>query len=320
MDDTLFHQGETALQDRVGSKERLSFAAKLIRPALSETHQAFFSALPWVLLGGHGPDGQLWASLRYGEPGFIQVLTPNLLHLTGHAPPDDPLGKSWQPGQPIALLGFAAHIRRRNRANGIIREITQDGLILSVQQSYGNCNKYIRPRFTSLLSPQDVALNAAEAWAPFEEKALFPAARAIIARADTLFIASAHPDGTSPQSRAEGADISHRGGPSGFVSIQNDTCLILPDYIGNYYFNTLGNIILNPQVALLFIEYETARLLWIRANAELVDTPQRNAEFAGAERLLVLHVTACRLAQTPVPLRWQAATEAYSTPPYIHDP
>lgn len=300
------------LQDRMGSRERLSTVGKLIHPALNKRHQAFFSALPWILLGGYGQDGQLWASLRYGTPGFIQTLAPDLLYVTGQVLADDPL-KYWQLGQPIALLGLAAHIQQRTRVNGIIRDITQDGLILSIQQSYGNCTKYIRPRFTSLSSPQDLDQKIEKALpfqhSPCEGKILPPSVCSIIQQADTLFIASAHPGGASPKSRAEGADISHRGGAPGFVHIQDKTCLILPDYSGNGYFNTLGNVLLNPQVALLFIEYETARLLWIRANAELVDVPQGNTQFVGAERLLILHVTTYRLAQTSVPLQWQTLAE-----------
>ncbi|MDC0993993.1 pyridoxamine 5'-phosphate oxidase family protein [bacterium] len=119
--------------------------------------------------------------------------------------------------------------------------------------------------------------------------------------------------GLYPESRVEGADISHRGGAPGFVYVQDKSCLILPDYSGNKYFNTIGNVLLNPQVALLFINYETARVLWIRANAELnerqyLDIPQ----FADAERLLVLQITACRLATNPVPLQWLAVAEPNS--------
>ncbi|GAB3450850.1 hypothetical protein GCM10027396_27280 [Insolitispirillum peregrinum] len=302
MEDALFHQGELTLQDRVGSRERLSMAAaKLIRPALSEKHQAFFSALPWVLLAGQDPTGRLWASLRYGEPGFIRVLAPDVVQIRGQALTDDPLAGAWRPGQTVAMLGLAAHIQRRNRVNGVILEVNDGGITLSVQQSYGNCPKYITPRLISLLPLSEPQ----QSWPVETGQSLSATARALIQTADTLFIASAHPGEASASRRAQGADISHRGGDAGFVGIQPDGSLVLPDYSGNQYFNTLGNILLNRQVGLLLIDTATARPLWIRAEAHLCDDPGAVAKFPRAERLLILSVTEWRLAHSALPLCWQ---------------
>lgn len=54
---------------------------------------------------------------------------------------------------------------------------------------------------------------------------------------------------------AEGhPDCSFKGGPPGFVSIQAPDLLIFPDYDGNGMFKSLGNILRNPNVGLLFID------------------------------------------------------------------
>jgi hypothetical protein len=57
---------------------------------------------------------------------------------------------------------------------------------------------------------------------------------------------------------AFGADISHRGGLPGFVRVQGDE-LTIPDFRGNRYFNTLGNLIAEPRASLLFIDFEKGR-------------------------------------------------------------
>lgn len=70
---------------------------------------------------------------------------------------------------------------------------------------------------------------------------LGPAQAALIQRADTFFVASHHeaePD--DPVSIRSGADVSHRGGPPGFVQLEGPDRLRWPDYVGNNFFQTLG--------------------------------------------------------------------------------
>lgn len=66
-----------------------------------------------------------------------------------------------------------------------------------------------------------------------------------------------------------GCDISHRGGPAGFVRIEGDV-LTIPDYRGNRFFNTLGNLLLEPRAALLFPDFAAGRLLHLQGAAEVL--------------------------------------------------
>ena len=71
---------------------------------------------------------------------------------------------------------------------------------------------------------------------------LGPEQASLIQRADTFFIATYHeaePD--DPVSIKAGNDISHRGGPPGFVQLNGQNRLTWPDYIGNNFFQTLGD-------------------------------------------------------------------------------
>lgn len=54
-----------------------------------------------------------------------------------------------------------------------------------------------------------------------------------------------------------GVDISHRGGKPGFVQVSQDGRPKFPDYSGNNFFNTLGNIHDDGRVGLLFAELST---------------------------------------------------------------
>ena len=69
-------------------------------------------------------------------------------------------------------------------------------------------------------------------------------------------------------------DISHRGGETGFVRIDGQT-LSVADYPGNRFFNTIGNLELNPLAGLMFIDHVSGELLQlaVRAHVEWLPPP-----------------------------------------------
>jgi len=56
-------------------------------------------------------------------------------------------------------------------------------------------------------------------------------------------------------------DASHRGGEPGFVQVLDDNHLLWPDYAGNNHFNTLGNLLVDSRVGLLFVDFAGGHLL-----------------------------------------------------------
>src|SRR5205085_3392298 len=105
-------------------------------------------------------------------------------------------------------------------------------------------------------------------------------ARAQIEAADTFFVASA----ACTAETNGGVDVSHRGGPPGFVRVEGHT-LTIPDYRGNRYFNTLGNFVSNPRAALLFVDFNSGDLLHLQGTVEILwDGPEVRASPA-AQRL-----------------------------------
>ena len=59
---------------------------------------------------------------------------------------DDPVAPWLVEGAAVGLLGLEPHTRRRNRANGRVRALRDDGFEVQVLQSFGNCPKYIHAR------------------------------------------------------------------------------------------------------------------------------------------------------------------------------
>ncbi|MGV8990655.1 MAG: pyridoxamine 5'-phosphate oxidase family protein [Thiobacillus sp.] len=299
----VFHEGERQMQARVDVRDRMAaLGEQVIRRFMPEQHQIFFAQLPFVVVGSVDAAGQAWASILAHPPGFIS--SPDARHLLIRARPPvaDPLHETLVPGARIALLGIEQHTRRRNRLNGIIERIDDAGLLVGVQQSFGNCPKYIQARQVEYVKREGTG-------SVHHATTLSETARQMIARADTLFIATAHPgahhgDAQSHEGNSHGVDVSHRGGKPGFVRVDYDNTLTVPDFAGNRFFNTLGNIVLNPRVGLLFIDFEIGDVLYLAADAEIVfDGPELDA-FAGAERLLRLQIRHVQHVAASLPLRW----------------
>ncbi len=294
-----FHAGERLMQERVGVRDRMAAHGKqIIHNAMSMQHQTFFAQLPFVIVGSVDAEGQPWASILHNPPGFMH--NPDAHHLLMRVKPSltDPLHETLTLGAKLALLGIEQHTRRRNRMNGFVERITDEGYLIAVRQSFGNCPKYIQARRAEYWD--EPITSAAQ-----NAKALNASTRQIILRADTLFIASAHPESNQGTVPSHGADISHRGGKPGFVRVDGHDTLTIPDFAGNRFFNTLGNIALNPRAGLLFIDFESRDLLYVAADAKIIFDGPVLASFAGAERLLQFNMRHVRHVPAALPLRWR---------------
>jgi len=300
-----FHAAELAVQTRVGVAARADAAGRRgIRDHLPEQHRAFFAELPWLLLGGLDAQGQPWATVRWGAPGFIAAPDPHTLRVQPDAAPGDPLLGHLQAGASLGLLGIVPHTRRRNRVNGVIAAHAQGVLEIAVQQSFGNCAKYIQSRMASASEPA-VPRAHVEAGDVVQAHHLGPAERALLARSDTFFIASANMDTAAPGAR--GADVSHRGGPPGFIHVDDERTLTVPDFAGNAFFNTLGNLSHDPRAGLLFIDFDNGDLLHVAADAEIMWDGPEVARVVGAQRLVRFHVREVRRRAGALPFSWSAA-------------
>lgn len=112
-----------------------------------------------------------------------------------------------------------------------------------------------------------------------------PEDRALIERARMFFLATADAQGQP--------DCSHKGGLPEFVRVVDEHTLAFPDYNGNGMYRSLGNLLVNPKVGLLFVDFEHPQRLRINGEATVHDTDPLLAEFEGAQ--LIIRVRATRI-------------------------
>ena len=300
----VFHAGEKAVQERLGVAEKIAtVGSHVIRDHMPDQHREFFAQLPFVITGTVDPAGQPWASLLTGPPGFIASPDPHHLVVTAVPPDVDPLDDRLTPGAALGLLGIEPHTRRRNRMNGIIESAGERDINVRVSQSFGNCPKYIQAR-----KPEWVDHRKSTAAEMHRSDRLDEHARRLIRAADTFFIASAHPLATDRRGGpAQGIDVSHRGGKPGFVRVDGEEVLTVPDFIGNFLFNTLGNLTLNPRAGLLFLDFDSGERLHVAVTASIIWDGPEVQSFEGAQRLLRFGVREVQRITGAPSLRWGAA-------------
>jgi len=292
-----FHEGEAALQREVGMAERMQrLGPQVIHARLPEPQRDFFRQLPFLVVGSIDAQGQPCASLLAGAAGFVFSPEPSTLRIDALPSPSDPLAANLGAGAALGVLGIQPHVRRRNRVNGTLSELDARGFSLAVQQSFGNCPKYIWPREPVYVGARPEPARSSPSLAARE--------RALVASADTFYLASAHPEAGTRPTRAHGVDISHRGGPPGFAHFTDDATFIVPDFRGNNFYNTLGNLRLNPRAGLLFMDFERADVLLLEALTELSAEAHPLAGPYATGRILRFRVQRARLFPATSPLRF----------------
>jgi len=109
--------------------------------------------------------------------------------------------------------------------------------------------------------------------------------RALIERLPMFFLATADAEGR-PQ-------CSYKGGEPGFVRVLDERTIAFPDYDGNGMYLSLGNLVENPQVGLLFIDFtcDPPRRLRLNGVATIDDDDPLLAEYEGALLIVRVHAT-----------------------------
>ncbi|QGU87407.1 pyridoxamine 5'-phosphate oxidase family protein [Erwinia sorbitola] len=250
----MFHSGEQQAQQKAGYQQ----VRAALYTTMPEQHRLFYQGLETFYLSVLDHDGWPVAALIQGASGFIASPNETQLTLPQDALEAVPYLPALKAGMAVGGLGIDFSNRRRNRVNGVVEGVSDGRLQLHVQESFGNCPQYIQRRnlaqHNSRRRLQIESLNSLDA-----------DARYLISAADTLFVASHAPR----QGSTGGADISHRGGMPGFIILKGGK-LWIPDYTGNRYMNTLGNLLLEPRCALLIMDFHQGAALHIQGRAEIL--------------------------------------------------
>ncbi|MGV9406943.1 pyridoxamine 5'-phosphate oxidase family protein [Streptomyces sp. NPDC003667] len=290
---SVYHAGSRAVQDLAGVRDRADHVGRSLAPDIKPVAAAFLELQPLLVVGAADPaTGRVWASPVTGAPGFVRATGPRQMSVTGGPPPADPLAAALTaPGTPVGTIALDPRTRRRMRLNGRLRP-TPRGFAVAAEQVFANCPKCIQRRETCERVPDRVPGTPRTLTALGDEQA------ALVAAADTFFLATVHTDG---------ADASHRGGNPGFVRVVSPHELAWPDYPGNAMFRSLGNLHADPRAGLLLLDWTTGTTLQLTGSA-------RTWFGAGDERTVRFTVTGAVHTPTALPLRWSAPEYSPANP------
>jgi hypothetical protein len=292
-----FHEGELGVQARAGVRAMAERVGQSVHGAVPLFARHFLATQRFAVLAGADGGGRVWASPLAGRRGFVSAPGESLVRVDARPSAGDPLRAALRAGSPVGLIVIDLARRVRMRINGVVLRETDSLFEVEAREVYTNCPKYIQAR-----APEAAVESAAPDADAQRYVSLGSEQREFIARADTFFIATTHPE--------RGADASHRGGLPGFVRVEGGQRIVWPDYSGNSMFNTLGNLSVDPRAGLLFIDFENGGTIQVSGRARVVWDERRAAELAGAERVVEFDVEEVVETHGALPLRWRL--EEYS--------
>jgi predicted pyridoxine 5'-phosphate oxidase superfamily flavin-nucleotide-binding protein len=301
----VFHEGEIRLQERTGERGMALRNGAMIGSTIMGGAVPFLATLRTLAVATHDGSGRLWASLWVDWPGFVDSDDEGSsvrIDVSRAASADDPVVRLCEEGQPLGLLGIELETRKRLRINGTVRTRRDAELELEVGEAFPNCPKYIQRRH---LTQQAAASGSAPS---LRGKQLDEARCAFVARADTVFVASRHPE--------HGVDVSHRGGEPGFVHVEGTGGLRFPDYQGNGMYMTLGNLEVHPRAGAVFVDFAASRLLAVTGRTEIHhDAEDPRHPTGGTARYWSLHVEEWLEFALPARLDWALLDRSRFNPP-----
>lgn len=245
----VFHSGELEAQRRAGVEDLAGRVGRIIDSTISAAAAHFLVQRPFVVTSTSRSDGRVHASILTGPPGFAQAVDPSTITLRPRGGDLAVVRDDIRAPGTLGLLAIDFATRRRVRMNGMA-VVSGEEIRLTTREVYANCPQYIHAHEDVTLSPSLVT----------SATGLDERQRALIASADTFFIASLHPE--------RGADASHRGGEPGFITTTPSSVSWL-DYPGNNMFNTLGNLLVNDRCSLLFVDFARNGSLRIDGRASI---------------------------------------------------
>lgn len=255
-----YHSGEREIQNFLKETSLADVNGLNYRDWILPNFVEFLSNQNLFVLSTAEPSGEIPITILWGRPGFIKTSEDGRRLIIALDPqlnsPNNPVLRSLELNQCCGGLAIEFPTRSRLRVNGHIVELTSHQFCIEIDESYVQCSKYIKKgNLTPTNFPEKLVSDTRFG------NVLTSEIKKIITSADTFFVSSFNPQGH--------ADASHRGGNPGFIKIENDHELIIPDFRGNSMYNTLGNFKLNPQAGLVFFDTNQSSLLHLHGRVTL---------------------------------------------------
>ncbi|MEE9310599.1 MAG: pyridoxamine 5'-phosphate oxidase family protein [Cocleimonas sp.] len=294
-----FHSGELEMQALAGDQRIASIVGQCIEPSIPRGAFEFLRQQTAVWIGVEDEEGYLNAFPLFGLPGFMDPNRTCLKITLGEQfSIPDAWRASFKKGKSVACIMLDFPTRSRIRINGVVDTLvvdtlSEDQLIINITQAFPNCPKYIQKRdIVGKLDSCDF-----EPEGDGEGSTLDKKAEAILQRSDTAFVASLGPNG---------ADVSHRGGESGFIKYDSaNNKIVMPDYVGNSMFNTLGNFKINPVGGLIVCDFTQGYFLQLSGAVRILfDQDYQDIESGGTQRYWELDIKKWNLFKVESNIQW----------------
>ena len=315
--DMPWHEGEEKMRHAMHSPDYDNPTFPALSPQLANHLQI----APLISIGTLDSQGRPWTTLWGGERGMARSLGGGIVGIktpvTGKYDPvvEELVGRDTsgqvvrEEGKGRMVSGLTIDLEKRKRVKlfgrmvagalgtrddevtGHEEHIAEIQLVLKIEQSLGNCPKYLNSKRIQpdLSKPQLVS----------DSPKLPQQALELLAKADLFFVSSS-------QNMLD-MDTNHRGGPAGFVRVVSNedsgAVLCWPEYSGNRLYQTLGNLAINPLAGLCFPDFETGDLLYLTGETEIKIGKDAAALLPRSNLCVKLTVTSARFVSTALAFR-----------------
>ena len=284
------HTGELFVQrKRHAPPDHSDVIGQIIESDIPARFATFYQSINYLPLGTMDATGNLWATVLCNPT--TTIISKNTLVINATVPREDPFVTAVLSVVPAPryFAGVAVDFRSRRRVKlaGIIESvIVSDDNVLTLtlltNENMGNCPKYITTRELrpTIRRPQTFYLG----------KRLDVEARAVIEQASTIFIATKHMVEREGESDL---GFNHRGGPKGFLRYFEDdkgAHLVLPDYSGNRFYQSLGNVQSDNSMGIVIPDFFTGHLLHLHGKAENLYDGEAEALMPGATLITLITI------------------------------
>ncbi|KAF8877521.1 hypothetical protein BD779DRAFT_1448492 [Infundibulicybe gibba] len=328
-----WHSGERIIRQKLGLDHDPStlMLYMSIDGDLPADHGVFHSTrLPFVPVTTLDAEGRPWGSILAsgdGNPGFIQNSKYTTLNIDAKVWDGDPIvenASKFSEGDEMLVAGIGIEFttRRRNKFAGKLTKLRRANdtmqMELVVNQAIGqalNCPKYINVRDLiphPITSPKII----------YNETHLSPADRLppeliqLILQSDTVFLGSSYhaPPGESHLYPSH-LGMNQRGGRPGFIRVASDgRTVVLPDFSGNRFMTSLGNIESTSLASLTFVSFTTGDVLYLTGTAENLCGPDAQALMPFQNALTTVYLTGYTFVRDALTVRQRAGTLPQPSP------
>ena len=263
---------------------------------------AFMHQQRLVAIAVPDDEGAVWCTVLTGDQGFVDATDDRTIVIHALPPEGDPVRKAFDSratSRDLGMVVMSPDTSRRVKVNGVARR-DRSRLLLRTEQVLGNCPKYLQVRTVTGTGPgHGQTVRTGTELSVEQQRA--------IALADTFFIGSFSP--------GHGADANHRGGRPGFVSVTDSRSLAWPDYVGNSFYMTLGNMALNPRCGLAFMDWTTGTTVQLTGTGRIDWSRERAETLPGALRTIEFHIERIVQIDNASPLSWTLHSYSRFSPP-----